>query len=58
MEAIHSLINIKISSPITVIGDANLIAIDPAEMASRIALDIVRGIKHCSMAHAGIPMID
>jgi hypothetical protein len=51
-------INIKISSPITVTGDGNLVAIDPVEMASSIALCIVRGIKDCSMARAGIPMID
>ena len=58
MDAIHSPITIKISSPITVIGDENLIAIDSAEMASSIAHCIVCSIKDCSMARAGIPMID
>jgi len=58
MDATHSPINIKISSPITVIGDGNLVAIDPVEMASSIAHCIVRSIKDCSMARAGIPMID
>jgi hypothetical protein len=57
-DATHSPITIKISSPITVIGDGNLIAIDPVEMASSIAHCIVRSIKDCSMARAGIPMID
>ena len=58
MDATHSPINIKISSPITVIGDANLIAMDPVDMASSIAHSIVRSIKDCSMGGAGIPMID
>ncbi len=58
MDATHSPINIRISSPITVIGDENLIAIEPAEMASRMANAIIRSIRDCSMACAGIPMID
>jgi hypothetical protein len=58
MDATHSPINIKISSPITIIGDANLIAIDPAEIASGMANCIIRSVKDCSMARAGIPMID
>jgi hypothetical protein len=58
LDATHSPITIKISSPITVLGDGNLIAIDSVEMASSIAHCIVRSIKDCSMARAGIPMID
>jgi hypothetical protein len=58
MDATHSPINVKISSPITIIGDANLIAIDLADIASSMANCIIRSIKDCSMAHAGIPMID
>jgi hypothetical protein len=58
MDATHSPINIKISSSITVVGDGNLIAIDPAEVASNIAHCIVLSIKDSSVARAGIPMID
>jgi hypothetical protein len=58
IDTTYSPINIKISSPITVIGDGNLIAIDPVDVASSIAHCIVRSIKYCSMARAGIPMID
>src|SRR5580700_8623333 len=58
IDATYSPINIKISSPITVVGDGNLIATDPVEMASSIAHCIVRSIQDCSVACAGIPMID
>jgi hypothetical protein len=58
MDATHSPIKIKISSPITIIGDANLITIDSAKIASSMANCILRSIKDCSIARVGIPMID
>lgn len=58
LDATRSPITIKISCPITIVGDQNLIAIDPAYMASTMASCVIRSIKDCSMAHAGIPMID
>lgn len=58
METTHSSITISISAPVTIIGHANLVAIDPVEMGINIAQSIFRSIKECSVSGAGMPMID
>lgn len=58
MDPAPSPIIISISSPVTIIGHTNLIAIDPTKIGTNIAHNIVRSIKDASICSAGIPMID
>jgi hypothetical protein len=58
MDSTPSPIIISISSPVTIIGHTNLLAIDPTEMGTNIAQSIVRSIKEASVCSAGIPMFD
>ena len=52
-----SSIHLKISNPIIVNGDNNLVAIDPF-FASKIAMTVVQALKQMSMGESGVPMID
>lgn len=53
-----SPIIIHISSPLTVIGNGNLVAIDTDKAAINIASTIARSLKEASVSSTGIPMID
>jgi hypothetical protein len=53
-----SPIIIHISSPLTVIGNGNLVAIDTDKAAINIANTIARSLKAASVSSTGIPMID
>jgi hypothetical protein len=53
-----SPILISISSPITIVGHCNLVAIDPAETATDIAKAVASAIKEASISGTGLPMID
>lgn len=52
-----SSIHLKISNPIVVTGDNNLVAIDPLS-ASKIAMAVIQALKQMSMEASGVPMID
>jgi hypothetical protein len=53
-----SPIYLKISTPLVVKGDNNLIAVDPSAQASKLAMAIVQSLKQLSHGADGIPMID
>ena len=53
-----SPIIIHISSPLTVIGNGNLVAVDTDKAAINIAKTIARSLKEASVSSTGIPMID
>ncbi|KAG0649557.1 hypothetical protein D0Z07_3818 [Hyphodiscus hymeniophilus] len=53
-----SSIHLRINTPLTVKGDHNLIAVDAALSASKIAGAVVSALKQMSMDEHGIPMID
>lgn len=53
-----SSIHLRINTPLVVNGDNNLVAIDPAASASKIAMAVVAAIKQMSMGESGVPMID
>ncbi len=53
-----SAINIIIKCPLSVKGDGNLVAIDTASSANKIAQGIVGALKGMSIGGDGVPMID
>jgi hypothetical protein len=53
-----SAINIIIKCPLFVKGDSNLVAVDTAGSANKIAQGVVGALKGMSMSGHGVPMID
>lgn len=53
-----SRIDIYLNTPLHIIGDGNLIAIEPSVTANKVALGVVNALKHLSMIADGVPMID
>jgi hypothetical protein len=53
-----SAIRLFIDTPLTVVGDNNMIALDASVSASKIALAVVQALKQMTMEGIGVPMID
>ncbi len=57
-ESPFSTILFNIISPISIIGDNNIVTIDPMQNAANIANTILRSLKEASTCNAGVAMID
>ncbi|KAE9376921.1 hypothetical protein N431DRAFT_555214 [Stipitochalara longipes BDJ] len=57
-ESLLSAIKITIRCPLTIKGDHNLVAVDTALSANKIAQGVVGALKAMSMSGHGVPMID
>jgi hypothetical protein len=53
-----STITISINAPLTILGDSNVTAFDPATTGTALAQSIVDALRTASMSQSGIPMID
>jgi len=53
-----SNIVLRISAPLKITGDGNLITVDPSQAAARISLGVVQAVRQISLSDSGIPMVD
>jgi hypothetical protein len=53
-----SEIHLKISAPLLVQGNGNLVSIDTAANATKISLGVVSALRQITSASGGVPMID
>jgi hypothetical protein len=59
-ESPHKLseIHLKISTPLVIQGNGNLVSIDTAANATKISLGVVSALRQITSASGGVPMID